>query len=66
MEIRGVLSDSLAGSKLGYVVAGSAALEALAARSPEAAAWWRQHVPQIREAGFCFVFPADCCNKVGS
>jgi hypothetical protein len=59
-----VLSGGPTGSKQGYLVAGPAALQALEARSPEAAAWWRQNVPQVAEAGYRFVFPADCCKKV--
>jgi hypothetical protein len=43
----------------GYLVETQAAVSILAARSPEAAAWWRENVPQMLRPGRYFVFHQD-------
>jgi hypothetical protein len=48
----------------GYAVEGRAALERLAAHAPEAAAWWRENVPHVQEAGYHFIFPVENCQKL--
>jgi hypothetical protein len=50
----------------GYAVAGRSAINALARRSPEAAAWWRANAAHVLEAGYRFVFPAEVCEPVTS
>jgi hypothetical protein len=64
----GVLSQQgaetmMAGS--GYAVDGRAAVQALAAHSPEAAAWWREHAPHVLEPGYRLWFPREVCERVG-
>jgi hypothetical protein len=49
---------------VGYVVESRVAIELLAARSPEAAAWWRENVPRFTESGRYFMFAADSCEEV--
>jgi hypothetical protein len=48
----------------GYAVEGRVALEYLAARSPTAAAWWRENVPHVLKSGFQFVFPVENCVRL--
>jgi hypothetical protein len=45
-----------------YVIDAPAALALLAARDPEAAAWWREHAPDCLKPGHHFVFAADVCE----
>jgi len=49
---------------IGYAVEGRVALERLAACSPEAAAWWREHVPHVLNSGYQFIFPQENCQKL--
>jgi hypothetical protein len=48
----------------GYVVVGSIAVEILAKHSPEAAAWWLQHVPRVTRPEFLFMFAPDACEEI--
>jgi hypothetical protein len=59
----GVLSGKQ-GCTIGYAVEGRAALERLAARSPEAAAWWRENVPCVVDSRYQFIFPVENCQKL--
>jgi hypothetical protein len=52
------------GCTTGYAVEGRAALERLAAHAPEAAAWWRENVPHVLDAGYQFIFPVENCQKL--
>jgi hypothetical protein len=49
----------------GYIVDASAAVEILAAHSPHAAKWWREHVPHAVRPGRKFIFAAQVCREVG-
>jgi hypothetical protein len=49
----------------GYAVSGRSAIQALALRSPEAAAWWRANASQVLESGYRFVFPVEVCERLG-
>lgn len=49
---------------IGYAVEGRAALERLAAHSPEAAAWWRENVPHVLDSLYQFIFPVENCQKL--
>jgi hypothetical protein len=51
-------------STIGYAVEGRAALERLAARSPEAADWWLENVPYVVDSRYQFIFPAESCQKL--
>jgi hypothetical protein len=66
LDAAGVVWQRPAGVKMGYAVRGRVAVELLEKQSPEAAAWWRQHVPDVLTAGFQFVFPAESCEKVAA
>jgi hypothetical protein len=48
----------------GYAVEGRVALERLAAKSREAAAWWRENVPQVQDSRYQFIFPVENCQKL--
>jgi hypothetical protein len=48
----------------GYAVEGRVALERLAAKSREAAAWWRENVPQVLDSRCQFIFPVENCQKL--
>jgi hypothetical protein len=48
----------------GYAVEGRTALERLAAHSPQAAAWWCENVPHVRDAGYQLIFPVENCQKL--
>jgi len=50
--------------EVGYMVESKTALELLAARSPEAADWWRQNAPHFFEPGRPFVFSGDSCEEL--
>ncbi len=50
--------------KLVYQVSGREAVDALAAHSPQAAAWWRQYAPHVLRRGSRLGFPADVCEEV--
>jgi hypothetical protein len=49
---------------VGYVVEVLAAIEALKAHAPAAAAWWEQHTPDLIKPGAKFLFEASCCKEV--
>jgi hypothetical protein len=44
---------------IGYIVESNVAINLLAARSPEAADWWRQNTPQFTAPGKYFMFAAE-------
>ena len=46
----------------GYPVRVTAAIDALAKSSPEAAAWWRTNTPQLVSPRRFFVFDANVCE----
>jgi len=48
----------------GYIVEASVAVDLLAARSPAAADWWRQHAPRTIEPGRYFLFAAESCEEL--
>ena len=62
----GVLSKGLPEMAKGYAVDGRAAIQALAAHSLQAAAWWREHAPHVLERGYRLWFPSQVCDCVGS
>src|SRR3954470_18176769 len=43
----------------GYIVEANVAIDLLASRSPDAAAWWREHAPRFIEPGRHFMFAAE-------
>src|SRR5262245_6131104 len=45
--------------RTGYLVDTRAAVAILATKSPEAAAWWREHAPRLVRPGRYFVFPYE-------
>src|SRR5262245_53218441 len=47
-----------------YAVEGKVAVDILASANPEAAAWWRQNVPEILAAGYQLIFPAEVCERL--
>ena len=47
-----------------YVVPVDAAIEVLERASPEAAAWWRENMPDLIGAGRTFGFAADVCEEI--
>jgi hypothetical protein len=59
-----VLSLRKTGAMSGYVVDGNKAVELLAARSPEAAEWWRQNCAAFLKANGCLIFPPDVCERL--
>ena len=59
-----VLSMQQTGAMSGYVVDGRKAVELLAARSPDAADWWRQNCAAFLEANGCLIFPPDVCERL--
>lgn len=54
----------------GYAVNAKTAVDQLADHSPRAAAWWREHTPQMLSGRRYFVFDTAACerepDKVGS
>jgi hypothetical protein len=48
----------------GYPVQVTAAIDALAISSPEAAMWWRENTPQLLSPHRMFVFDANACEVV--
>jgi hypothetical protein len=50
--------------EVGYMVESKTALDLLAARSPEAADWWRHNAPHFFEPGRAFVFTGDSCEEI--
>ena len=50
--------------KAGYLVSSKMALDLLAARSPEAADWWRQNAPRFFEPDQGFIFSIDSCEEL--
>ena len=48
----------------GYLVDAPAALDALESASPEAAAWWKQHRPDLYRPGRRFMFQKGVGNVV--
>jgi hypothetical protein len=61
----GVLSEQGPEMTTGYAVDGRAAVAALASRSPEAAAWWRENAPHVVASGYRLFFPPEVCERVG-
>jgi hypothetical protein len=51
---------------LGYAVEGAAAVEILEASSPDAARWWREHVPQHLAPGRYLLFHEHACQLVAN
>jgi hypothetical protein len=62
---QGILSGQDEGPCSGYAVDGREGVALLAAKAPEAAAWWRQQAPHVTTHGYQLVFPADVCEQVG-
>jgi hypothetical protein len=60
----GVLSNQPMGYGPGYAVDGATAVRLLAAKDPDAAAWWRESAPHVLRGGYQLVFPADVCEPV--
>ncbi len=50
--------------EVGYTVEATAAIEALASHSPQAAAWWRENVPHAIAPGQYFMFAAEACEEI--
>ena len=50
--------------EVGYTVRASSAIEMLATRSPEAAAWWCENSPHAIAPGEYFLFAAEACEEV--
>lgn len=50
--------------EVGYIVESQVAINLLAAHSPEAAGWWRQHTPRLIKPGHFFLFAFDSCEEV--
>jgi hypothetical protein len=50
--------------KVGYLAGSRIAIDLLAARSPEAASWWRQNTPQFTKSGRYFIFAAESCEEL--
>lgn len=48
----------------GYIVVASDAVDALAEKDSEAAAWWRKNTPHLLARGRCFLFAKDACEIV--
>jgi hypothetical protein len=48
----------------GYAISGAAAVAALEASRPEAAAWWREHAPHVTRAGQVLLFEASACELI--
>jgi hypothetical protein len=48
----------------GYAVDGQTAIAILESANPEAAAWWRQHAPDVLAPGYQLVFPAEVCERL--
>lgn len=48
----------------GYSVETLAAMDVLAQHAPQAAQWWREHQPELMQAGKMLLFYADCCTEV--
>lgn len=48
----------------GYLVNASAAVEILEDVRPDAAAWWREHTPEMLDGKGRFVFDTDACARV--
>ncbi len=61
----GVVSHRPAGTREGFAVDGARAIALLAARDPQAAAWWRGRAPHVLASGYQFVFPPESCQQIG-
>jgi len=48
----------------GYTVESRVAIDLLAARSREAAGWWRHNASHFTESGRYFLFAAESCEEV--
>ena len=48
----------------GYIVEADQAVELLAAKSPQAAAWWREHAACWIAPGRQLLFSADACEEI--
>jgi hypothetical protein len=64
-DVYGVLSNQPASCCAGYVVEAVKAVRILAAKAPDAAAWWRKQAPHVMTGGYQLVFPAEVCEVVG-
>jgi hypothetical protein len=53
-----------ANRETGYIVEAQVAVNLLAARSPEAATWWRENTPRFIEPGRYFMFAAESCEEL--
>jgi hypothetical protein len=60
----GALSGKVGDFEPGFVVDGAAAINCLAAHSPEAATWWRQNAPHVLQTGYDLFFPSTVCERV--
>jgi hypothetical protein len=63
----GFLAAALSGRlkrQVVYNVIGRVAIDALAAHSPQAAAWWRQNAAHVLRRGWRLGFPAEVCEEV--
>jgi hypothetical protein len=60
----GVLSGRRVPAPDSYPVDGRTAINLLAAVSPDAAQWWRQHAPHVLARGYQLVFPAAVCERL--
>jgi hypothetical protein len=61
----GVLSNEPVSCCQGYSVDGAQAVRILAAKAPDAAAWWRRNAPHTLIGGYQLVFPAYVCEQIG-
>ena len=50
----------------GYVVNAKVAVDTLAEHNPDAAEWWREHLPHVLDGQRTFIFDADACEEVAS
>lgn len=61
---QGVLTGQAVRTPPSYAVDGRTAIGILQSASPEAAAWWRQNVPQALARGHQLIFPAEACERL--
>lgn len=51
-------------TETGYIIDANLAVERLAAKSPQAAAWWREHAAGWIAPGRQLLFSADECEEI--
>lgn len=51
-------------TETGYIIDANLAVERLAAKSPVAAAWWREHAPHALAPGRYLLFAAEACEEI--